>query len=158
MRALSVRRPWAQLIMLGLKNIENRTWTTDLRGPLVIHAARKWEADGATLACMLHPDRHDAPFLAALDRRQASVGYLGVVQLSQICDQSRHRDVVSCDCGPWARPRQYHWILTDPQALRTAIPGSGALGLPQVPPEVQRIIRRITPHGEDINSSADPDA
>jgi ASCH domain-containing protein len=32
--ALSVRQPWAELILTGRKKIELRTWTTDHRGPL----------------------------------------------------------------------------------------------------------------------------
>ena len=39
MRVLTVRQPWASLIVLGHKNIENRTWSTRYRGPLLIHAA-----------------------------------------------------------------------------------------------------------------------
>ena len=39
MRVLTVRQPWASLIVLGHKDIENRTWSTRYRGPLLIHAA-----------------------------------------------------------------------------------------------------------------------
>jgi hypothetical protein len=39
MRALSIRQPWASLIIAGVKNIENRSWTTSYRGPLLIHAS-----------------------------------------------------------------------------------------------------------------------
>ena len=39
MRVLTVRQPWAQLIARGLKDIENRTWATRYRGPLLIHAS-----------------------------------------------------------------------------------------------------------------------
>jgi ASCH domain len=38
LRALSVRQPWAWLIVNGYKDIENRTWQTRHRGPLLIHA------------------------------------------------------------------------------------------------------------------------
>lgn len=43
MKVLSIRQPWAALIFAekpGRKNIENRTWPTDYRGWLRIHAAR----------------------------------------------------------------------------------------------------------------------
>jgi hypothetical protein len=40
-RVLSIRQPWAWLIVHGFKPIENRTWTTDYRGNLLIHAASK---------------------------------------------------------------------------------------------------------------------
>lgn len=38
-RALSIRQPWAELILQGRKTVECRTWHTRLRGPLVIHAS-----------------------------------------------------------------------------------------------------------------------
>lgn len=42
MRVLTVRQPWASLIALGVKTIETRSWSTDYRGPLAIHAAATW--------------------------------------------------------------------------------------------------------------------
>ena len=41
MKALSVKNPWAMLITLGIKPIENRTWRTDFRGRIHIHASQK---------------------------------------------------------------------------------------------------------------------
>jgi hypothetical protein len=41
MKALSIRQPWAWLIIAGYKDVENRTWRTTYRGPLLIHAARR---------------------------------------------------------------------------------------------------------------------
>ena len=38
--ALSIRQPWASLILHGGKDIENRTWWTDVRGRILIHAAK----------------------------------------------------------------------------------------------------------------------
>ncbi len=40
MRALSLTQPWAQLVALGAKRIETRSWSTRYRGPLAIHAAK----------------------------------------------------------------------------------------------------------------------
>lgn len=41
MKALSIRQPWASLIVHGFKPVENRTWQTDVRGRVLIHAAKK---------------------------------------------------------------------------------------------------------------------
>jgi hypothetical protein len=38
--ALSIRQPWASLIIVAGKNIENRNWGTNYSGPLLIHAAK----------------------------------------------------------------------------------------------------------------------
>lgn len=45
MKTLSIRQPWAWLIAAGHKTIENRTWATNYRGPVLIHAS-KTHADG----------------------------------------------------------------------------------------------------------------
>lgn len=42
MKALSIKQPWASLIALGIKDIENRTWKTNFRGRIYIHASAKW--------------------------------------------------------------------------------------------------------------------
>jgi len=41
MKALTIKQPWAALIAAGLKPIENRTWNTKHRGPLLIHVSGK---------------------------------------------------------------------------------------------------------------------
>lgn len=38
MKVLSIKPPWADLILDGIKDIENRTWKTSYRGPLLIHS------------------------------------------------------------------------------------------------------------------------
>ena len=43
MKALSIRQPWAWLIVHGIKDIENRTWQTKLRGKVFIHAPLKFD-------------------------------------------------------------------------------------------------------------------
>ena len=40
MKCITVRQPWADLIASGAKRVENRTWRTHHRGPLLIHAAK----------------------------------------------------------------------------------------------------------------------
>lgn len=46
MKAISIRQPWAQLIVLGIKDIENRSWRTKYRGKVIVHASLKvdWKA------------------------------------------------------------------------------------------------------------------
>jgi len=40
MKALSIRQPWAWLIVNGHKDIENRTWSTKVRGEILVHASK----------------------------------------------------------------------------------------------------------------------
>jgi hypothetical protein len=41
--ALSIRQPWAHHIIFNGKDVENRTWLTRFRGPVLIHAGKKPE-------------------------------------------------------------------------------------------------------------------
>lgn len=40
MKALSIRQPWAWLIVNGHKDIENREWPTRIRGRVLVHAGK----------------------------------------------------------------------------------------------------------------------
>lgn len=41
MKTITVKQPWASLIVEGIKDIENRTWKTNFRGRVLVHAAAK---------------------------------------------------------------------------------------------------------------------
>ena len=41
MKAISIQQPWAWLICAGFKDIENRSWKTNYRGEILIHAGKK---------------------------------------------------------------------------------------------------------------------
>ena len=46
MKAISVRQPWAHMIMCGTKQYEYRTWSTDHRGDLLICSSANPKIDG----------------------------------------------------------------------------------------------------------------
>lgn len=41
MKAITIKQPWASLIVEGIKPIENRTWKTNFRGRVLVHAGAK---------------------------------------------------------------------------------------------------------------------
>lgn len=43
LKALSIRQPWAWLIVHGYKDIENRSWPTRFRGSVLIHAGKRFD-------------------------------------------------------------------------------------------------------------------
>lgn len=45
MKAISLWQPWATLVVLGQKQFETRSWSTEYRGALAVHAARTWNDD-----------------------------------------------------------------------------------------------------------------
>lgn len=46
MKALSIRQPWAWAILHAGKQVENRSWPTAYRGPILIHASKTYDRDG----------------------------------------------------------------------------------------------------------------
>lgn len=57
MKALSIHQPWAWLIVNGYKTIENRSWNTKYRGPVLIHASKNVRTrDYCNAVNLLHRD------------------------------------------------------------------------------------------------------
>lgn len=52
MKVLSIKQPYAWLIVNGIKDIENRTWNTHFRGQFLIHASKRINKE--TLAKFQH--------------------------------------------------------------------------------------------------------
>jgi hypothetical protein len=50
--ALSIKQPWAALIVAGRKTVEVRKWPTTIRGPVYIHAARAVDERAAAWAAV----------------------------------------------------------------------------------------------------------
>lgn len=45
MKVISIKQPWASLIVEGYKKFEFRTWKTSYRGEILIHASKTVEKD-----------------------------------------------------------------------------------------------------------------
>ena len=45
MKALTIKQPWADLIVNGYKKYEFRSWKTNYRGKILIHAGLSFEKD-----------------------------------------------------------------------------------------------------------------
>jgi hypothetical protein len=108
--ALTIRQPWAALIMSGHKPVENRNWRTGYRGEIAIHAGKQdddagWEFVVENSLDVDHVERG---------------AMLGTVVL---------KDIVRNAESDWARPGQWHWILTSPQPLEQPIPFRGRQSL-----------------------------
>jgi hypothetical protein len=114
--ALTVKQPWARLIMLGIKNVENRSWTTDYRGRIFVHAGVKWDPspwpDDPRLS-----DFGTTYFNAT--SMPAGV-LLGTVDLYDIAEDST---------SPWARKGDHHWLIRNPQPFSNPVPWRGQMGL-----------------------------
>ena len=110
MHAITIRQPWAELIVRGEKDVENRSWRTHHRGALLIHAGaqayREFFAE------------HGVPDDA---ERSAIIGIVEVVD----CKQER--------TSTWHEEGSWGWYLVRAKRFRKPIPMKGRRGLFEVP-------------------------
>jgi hypothetical protein len=115
--ALSIRQPWAELILQSRKTIELRTWSAEYRGPLWLHASK-----AADLALDSSFDVSDPP-------RGAFVGRITLEEISPV-DASRWEGWRSEHLDPGRyRPGLFAWHLTSPERLSQPVPAPGRLNL-----------------------------
>ena len=68
MKVLSVCQPWAWLLVNGYKDVENRSWRTSHRGPLLIHS-------GAAVSGLWRKNPHAQPgILTTVFKRLRAAG------------------------------------------------------------------------------------
>ncbi len=63
-KALSIRQPWAHLILHECKQVESGSWMTSYRGPVLLHAAKgltsaEWD-DAMDLLEAISRQNHEA--------------------------------------------------------------------------------------------------
>ncbi len=61
MKTLTLTPPWSQLIILGKKKIETRSWSTNYRGEIAIHASKAFPGSARDL-CYTEPFREALGF------------------------------------------------------------------------------------------------
>ena len=115
---LSVRQPWAWLIVNGWKNVENREWPTSVRGRILIHAGKTMTKDD-WYACFDFV-RWFAPTVADAIPRPIELQRGGIVGEAVILDCVRGHSS-EWFCGPWG------FVLADQKPLPFE-PVKGALG------------------------------
>lgn len=113
MKALSIKQPWAWLIVNGHKDIENRTWKTDFRGELYIHAGNSFDKDGYEWVKSNFPEI-SLPPIEDFDRG----GLIGKVAI---------QDCVTKHQSPWFEGNGvYGFVLENPRPIKF-IPYKGQL-------------------------------
>lgn len=128
MKALSLWQPWASAMALGFKKNETRSWSTNYRGPLLIHAAKKvvqWPNvyiqalfDGIAF----QPD--DLPLGQVLCR-------VDLIDCKRILRHNRPSEGMERSLGDYT-PGRYMWI-TDNLHIFPSFPFRGRQGLFDIP-------------------------
>lgn len=121
MRALSIRQPWAWLILHAGKDIENRDWSTSYRGPILIHASKGMTIDE-------YEDAADFAFfhcgVESMEQREA-LPRGGIVGIADIVD------CVTESESPWFVGR-FGFVLRNARPL-PFLPFKGQLGFFDAP-------------------------
>ncbi len=119
--ALSIRQPWAWLIIHAGKNIENRCWQTHFRGWFLIHAAKgctRDEYEDAALFAALRGFTDEIPDLKSIERG-------GIVGMAKLGNCVRGSD------SPWF-VGEWGFVLDEVRPLHF-LPCKGALGFFRLP-------------------------
>lgn len=158
MKALTLTQPWATLIALGAKRIETRSWSTDYRGPLAIHAAKGLGPVGGKSGlqeqCRVPAFAHALRSMPAQYETKEFVLPLGSIVATVILvdvrriDMKLRGEVIAQTIAPneiefgLYDTGRYAWYLEKVSPLASPIECKGALGLWDVPPEVMAAMTR----------------
>ena len=131
MRAISLWQPWATAIAVGVKTIETRHWKTNYRGPIAIHAAKRWTRDEREFA--------EVEFTNGRLPKRIPLGAIVAVAVLSECKATWELDseisAVERIYGNYSLGR-FGWILTNIRALPEPVPWKGKQGFFNVPDEL----------------------
>ena len=135
MIALSIRQPWASLILKAGKDIENRCWPTKFRGRMLIHSAKgmtRTEHEDAIAFAVgaIQADPRNAGTAKRTTLRDLGFAF-DDLQRGGIVGSVEIVDCVSSSASPWFCGG-YGFVLRNPQMLPFA-PFKGSLGFFDVP-------------------------
>ncbi len=126
MKVLSLAEPFASLIKNGIKTIETRSWKTNYRGKLYIHAS------ATRIPSVIEKNRE---LMALVNNDELNYGNIicscNLIDcIEMTCNfidkvKKNHDEYIS---GEYALGR-YAWILSDIKTLEHPIPAKGRLGI-----------------------------
>lgn len=159
MKALSIINPIAYLVACGVKDVENRSWTTNYRGKLYIHSSGVATntitgtdlpyGHANVLDLIFNEKRERDAVIRGVEEvlKRVAFKYYGLktydewiefdepardlpFKAGSIIGEVVVQDVKRDAKSPWAAPNCYHWCLTDAKLYDTPIIGiRGRLGL-----------------------------
>jgi hypothetical protein len=135
MKAISVRQPWADLIIDGRKSIHLRSQKINYRGKLAIHASQAIEEE----ACKLFDKDPDLLTVGAI------IGTVRLVDVSAV-DKALYQDMLEDHLGQGNyRDGLFAWKLEHAVALPEAIPYRGRQGVFTVPDDLETMTTDAQP-------------
>jgi hypothetical protein len=120
MKVLTVKNPWAYAVIHAGKDVENRTYKTNYRGRVLIHASKKSDCLDNYSALMA---AHSPVCEIDAMRKEAGATNGCIIGSVHIVDRVRDSD------SRWAEQEMWHWVLRHPVIFYKPIPARGMLGL-----------------------------
>ena len=126
MKCLSIQQPWADLIALGHKDVENRTWSSRYRGPVLLHAGKRFDrGHGLSDSWAVTADR-----LLVVNRAETRLGVIvGIAEMVGCGGWGQ------CNCSPWF-VGPYGFVMRNPRWFKWPIPWRGQLYFFDVPDDI----------------------
>ena len=115
MKCLSIRQPWALLVCVGARTIENRTWNTSYRGEIAIHA-------GSYKAAVKHFTQQNT-WDNSITNTLSFGAIIGVTELYDVVPFAEQEWKDPCAEGPFCL------LLRNSSLFRTPIPHKGRVNL-----------------------------
>jgi hypothetical protein len=126
MKVLSLLEPYASLIKDKVKCVETRSWKTNYRGELYIHASLKKVSK---------KDERINSLITLLQDKQFEYGYIiakcklkDCIYMDDEYIKNIKENKIEYMCGIYSVGR-YAWILEDIEILDKPIPAKGQLGI-----------------------------
>lgn len=134
MKCLTICQPYAHLIVIGEKRVENRTWPTRHRGPLLIHAgvSRQWMDESEDQAAQRFGD--PLVFGAVVGRCElAGCVPRGMIDVILANDDLAHLSEIASR-WPWLPAHEHAhgpwcWVLENVERFAVPVPMKGRQGL-----------------------------
>lgn len=137
MFGLSVKQGWGDAIIYHGKDIENRDWSTNIRGRIAIHASKGLTKDDYEFYRFFVEELSfdgDVEVFTIPEMHEFVRGaILGTVELV---------DCVTKSASPWFQGR-FGFVLRNPKPLKIPIPINGALGFWQVPKAIEEQLKML---------------
>ena len=93
MRILTVKQPWASLLVLGFKPVENRVWSTEYRGDVGIIASKNVDVtERARTAAVRHLNAHDLKRYESVEHCINDLPRGGIIGVGELFDVVTHMD------------------------------------------------------------------
>ena len=139
MKAISIKQPWASLIVHGVKNIENRSWRCPekyIGERILIHASARPVVGGITALSL-------DQLKIAIENRFTEIPF-NELPLSAIIGSVEITDCVINHPSIWAERGVYNWVLANPILFPTPILAKGKLSFWESDVEICHICGKPT--------------